>query len=65
MNRRIGDIQDAFEKKAMEGDGAFAIAFAILELADTQKDVATKLSDLVTVLNPVVVSPLVVSVEGE
>ena len=26
MNRRIGDIQDAFEKEAMEGDGAFARA---------------------------------------
>ena len=63
--KMVENIIDAFEERARRGDGAFAIAYAILELADAQKDVATKLNDLVTVLNPVVVSPLVVSVEGK
>jgi hypothetical protein len=38
--------RDAFEKKALAGDGAFAIALAILELSDAQRDVAKKLHDL-------------------
>jgi hypothetical protein len=35
------NIHDLFEEKARAGDGRFAIAFAIMELAEAHKSVAT------------------------
>ena len=42
----FGKAQGLFEEKALAGNGAFAIAFAILELAQAQIEVAKALSDL-------------------
>ncbi len=39
-------IMDDFEDKARAGDGAFAIAYALLELAKHQKSTAKALQDL-------------------
>ena len=39
-------ISDLFEEKARNGDGAFAVAFAILELAKHQKATAGALERL-------------------
>lgn len=36
-------MQDYFEDKARSGDGAFAVAFALLELAEAQKKTARAL----------------------
>lgn len=41
-------IQDFCEDKARNGDGAFAIAYALLELAEAQKNTATQLKFLGT-----------------
>jgi hypothetical protein len=39
-------IHDEFEQRARNGDGLFAIAFALLELANAQKSTATWLKYL-------------------
>jgi hypothetical protein len=39
-------IQDLFEDRARKGDGAFAIAFALMELAQAQKATAGALDAL-------------------
>lgn len=39
-------IQDVFEDKARAGDGAYAVAFALLELARAQERTATQLKHL-------------------
>lgn len=39
-------IQDVFEDKARAGDGAYAVAFALLELARAQDRTATQLKNL-------------------
>jgi aminoglycoside phosphotransferase family enzyme len=39
-------IEDFFEDKARSGDGQYAIAFALLDLNQTQKKVATALERL-------------------
>jgi hypothetical protein len=39
-------IADLFEDRAREGDGRFAVAFAILQLADQQKSIALALDRL-------------------
>ena len=39
-------IRDVFEEKARKGEGQFAIAFALLELADAQSACARELNRL-------------------
>ena len=39
-------IQDLCEDKARKGDGAFAVAFALMELARAQERTASALRDL-------------------
>ena len=39
-------IRDEFDDRARKGDGLFAIAFALLELADAQQSTATWLKHL-------------------
>lgn len=39
-------IQDLFEDKARKGDGAYAVAYALLELARAQERTATQLKNL-------------------
>jgi hypothetical protein len=39
-------VHDFCEDKARKGDGLFTIAFALLELADAQKDLAANVSRL-------------------
>jgi hypothetical protein len=40
------NIHDYFEDKARSGDGAFAVAFALLELAEAQKNAARALDQI-------------------
>lgn len=40
------NIEDLFEDKARAGDGQFAIAFALMQIAREQKSVATQLKYL-------------------
>ncbi len=40
------DIRNVFEKKARDGDGAFAIAYALLDLSDSQEATAKALQRL-------------------
>lgn len=42
------DLRELFEKKARSGDGAFAVAYALLELADAQDKAAIATFDLGT-----------------
>lgn len=42
------EIESEFEKRALSGDGAYAIAYAILQLADQQRRVANELNALGT-----------------
>jgi hypothetical protein len=42
------EIEDLFEAKARKGDGLFAIAFALLRLADAQRAIATHIKYLGT-----------------
>ena len=44
------NIHDLFEEKARAGDGRFAIAFAIMELAEAHKSVATWMKYLADIL---------------
>lgn len=39
-------IEDLFEEKARSGEGSYAIAYALLRLAEAQKDSAIALKDL-------------------
>jgi len=40
------NIRDYFEDKARSGDGAFAVAFALMELAEAQKRSAKALDQI-------------------
>ncbi len=42
----MAHIQDEFEDRARNGDGLYAIAFALMELAEAQKSTATWLKYL-------------------
>ena len=42
-NNSSDDTKDYFEAKALKGDSGFAIAYALLELADAQEMTAMKL----------------------
>jgi hypothetical protein len=42
----VKNTYDYFEEKARAGDGAFAVAFALLELANAQKKAATALDQI-------------------
>ncbi|MGB3490804.1 MAG: hypothetical protein WBA62_22165 [Xanthobacteraceae bacterium] len=44
--RPTGHIQDYFEDQARSGDGAFAVAFALLELATAQRAAAKALDQI-------------------
>lgn len=39
-------IEDVFEQKARAGDGSFAIAYALLQLAQAQDRTATQIKNL-------------------
>lgn len=40
------ELRDFFEKKAREGDSSFAIAWALLDLSDSQEAIAKALQKL-------------------
>lgn len=40
------DIRELFEEKARKGDGAYAIAFALMDLSDSQEAAAKALQRL-------------------